>query len=169
MLYVCLFNLKGVCGFERRDISIGDEIHITSPNYPYNYPSHFICIWRLSAINAEGSFVIQFLDFDTEPDTDILTVGKGNIISTKLVFLTFSSWVPSNVVAVIGEQNIWMEFKSDFAISGRGFEFQIERIKDTGRRRFDIVTDWFQRKSVINPVPNFSAQNLDKKPENTSI
>ena len=92
-------------------------------------------------MNVAGSFVIRFLVFDTEPDTDILTIGSGNVITPELVFLTFSSWIPSNVAAVIGEQMIWMEFKSDFAKSGRGFQLRIERIiEDTGRHLSNYST-----------------------------
>ena len=135
-LFFTCFSVQyrtGVCGFENTDIKIGDIIKVRSPNYPYFYPSNFVCTWQLSAAQSGGSFAIKFITFDIEPNTDILTIGQADTNTPRLAFLTFSSWMPSNVAAVIGEQMIWIEFKSDFVRSGQGFELQVERIKDTGK------------------------------------
>lgn len=130
-----LTNITGKCGFERTNIKNGDVIDIKSPNYPYFYPPNFQCTWKVSAIKREGSFAIQFLIFDTQPETDIFTIEKGNSIRSEPVIFTLSSWMPPNVVAIIEEEELWITFKSDWAKSGRGFELRIERLPNTGRKK----------------------------------
>lgn len=108
-------------------------IHISSPNRPYYYPSELNCIWKFSAHDDPGSFVIHFLTFDTELTNDPLALGRGNFVTADTVIRTFSSWIPPHFVAVVEEPILWMTFTSDFAKSGRGFEIQIDRIKENGR------------------------------------
>ena len=81
-------------------------------------------------VEAEGSsFVIEFLTFDTQRGTDILTVeGENNN-----VYHNFSSYVSPNVVAVVEESALWLTFRSDIAITGSGFELQVARVFEAGR------------------------------------
>ena len=136
-LFFLLFSndMTGICGFERTNIKNRDVLEIKSPNRPYFYPPNFQCTWKLSAIKRGGSFAFQFLIFDTQPETDIFTIEKRNPIGSATVIFTLSSWMPSNVVAIIEEEELWMEFQSDWAKSGHGFEIRIERLEGTGRTK----------------------------------
>ena len=35
------------CGFQNKDLNVGDKAVIQTPNYPANYPSDIQCIWWL--------------------------------------------------------------------------------------------------------------------------
>ena len=135
--------MAGTCGFEKTDIKTGKIIDLKSPNRPYYYPPNFQCTWRISSANQVGSFAIQFLVFGIQFDTDVFTIGTRNRIESKSFDFIVSAWMPPNVIAVIEEEELWTEFKSDWAKSGPGFELLIKRIKETGTRKvfYNTITD----------------------------
>ena len=116
------------CGSSWQLVHPDAPIRIATLNHPYHYPNNIVCVWHF--VEAEGSsFVIEFLTFDTQRGTDILTVeGENNN-----VYHNFSSYVSPNVVAVVEESALWLTFRSDIAITGSGFELQVARVFEAGR------------------------------------
>ena len=126
------FSSKGIlCGANWRNISLGNTITLTSPNFPLYYPPDVQCIWHLKSINGL-SFAIKFLNFDTEPETDVLTLGKGEDIIADSTMISFSSLIPAQVVAVLETSAMWLTFDSNIVGTKSGFELQIERIPNSG-------------------------------------
>ena len=57
---------------------------------------------------------------------------RGNATSSKTIIKTLFATIPSNIVAVIEETAIWINFTSDFTRSRRGFHLKIERLNVSG-------------------------------------
>ena len=110
-----------------------DSIDVISPNHPYFYPARANCTWVLTAEDEIGSFVIHFLTFDTQPRYDPLAIGIGNTTSPETTIKKFSASIPSNIVVVIEENTIWINFNSDFTRSRSGFKLKIERLNVLGK------------------------------------
>ena len=99
---------------------------IISLKYPYRYPNNVHCYWDV--VSSEGeSFLIEFISFDTEAGTDILTIGAG---SQELH--QFSSFMSAKLFAVLQEPTMWISFTSDAILTHRGFELQIQRVFEPG-------------------------------------
>lgn len=76
------------------------------------------------------------MKFDTEKGYDTLTIGKGGmdaaIFTDRVAILELSSVLPSNIVAVIPEQMIWMTFDADYTANSAGFYLLISRSNSNG-------------------------------------
>ncbi|XP_072046372.1 low-density lipoprotein receptor-related protein 3-like [Amphiura filiformis] len=106
-----------------------DAIKLESPNFPLFYPDSTDCVWNVQS-SERGSFAIHFLKFDTEPETDLLFFGRGPKKTSDSVLYQVSSFVPSHIVAVIEETQLWILFHSNYGVASSGFQLQIERINE---------------------------------------
>ena len=132
VLLLFLTLLQEACGFNLTNVEHSDSIEALSPNHPYFYPTRLECTWVFTAEDRFGSYVIHFLTFDMQPRYDTLTIGTGILPSSETTIKTLSAFIPSNVVAVIEENDIWLHFKSDFTRSRSGFHLKIERLNVSG-------------------------------------
>ena len=66
-------------------------------------------------------------------DADVLTVGsRGYELTESVIIWQFSSAIPSHVVAVVQQMDLWLQFVSDVSGTRGGFQLAIERINDSG-------------------------------------
>ncbi|XP_072044918.1 zinc metalloproteinase nas-39-like [Amphiura filiformis] len=114
------------CGTPLQIVNLGDAYHINSANYPYHYPNNMECHWNL--VSNEGkSFVVEFVTFDTQSGHDVLTLGNGHDVLHEM-----SSFNAAQLFVVVERLIIWLSFKSDEMVTGRGFEIIVERIHEPG-------------------------------------
>ncbi|XP_077965989.1 uncharacterized protein LOC120335342 isoform X2 [Styela clava] len=93
---------------------------VSTMNYPNKYDSNAQCTWQILAFNATHAIRIQFLDFYTELQYDILEIYQG-IGRNKTVMATFSgSQVPATDFVVPSSVST-LRFTSDSSVSERGF------------------------------------------------
>ena len=97
---------------------------IISPNYPDNYPNHASVQWLVSG-PEDCRAVAKFHTFDLESGYDYLRIGSGlnaGDLTSQLVQLSGSS-LPDEVVSINNE--MWLNFTSDFSVSRDGFWIEI--------------------------------------------
>lgn len=119
---------------ENTEVVVGESFNITTPNYPYFYPNNIDCTWTFVAFQPIGSYAIHFLEFDTQREYDILSIGKGDIGTVDNVMYQLSGVLPSHVVLVIEESTVWLTFHSDIIGTFTGMNLVIERISNTGKK-----------------------------------
>ncbi|XP_072044919.1 tolloid-like protein 2 [Amphiura filiformis] len=113
------------CGTLLQSVNPGYTHHITSANYPYHYPNNMECHWNL--VSNEGkSFIIEFVTFETQFVHDVLTFGSGSDVLHE-----FSSFMAAQLFVVIERSSIWLRFKSDEMVTGRGFEVMVKRTHES--------------------------------------
>ena len=120
------FSPLGECGKPLYYVSSDTPVTIISLKYPYRYPNNVDCYWDV--VSSEGeSFLIEFISFDTQAETDILTIG---VDSHELH--RFSSFMSAKMFLVLQEPTMWIRFTSDTILTYRGFELQIQRVFEPG-------------------------------------
>ena len=127
------------------NVTLNTTAAILSPNYPYYYPPSIKCVWHLTS-NQGLSYVIKFQNFDTEPDADVFNIGsRGYELAESVIIWQFSSSVPSHVVAVVQQMDLWLQFVSDVSSTRGGFQLAIERINDSGTfgTLFTLLSEMF--------------------------
>ena len=96
---------------------------ISSPNYPYNYPSNANCTWIIKS-HSDQEMVLKIRDLDIEPQAlcnfDYIQIGSGsvpgkNIIVNKLCGREKPGPIKSDSGA------LWLRFVSDGEKTFRGF------------------------------------------------
>ncbi|XP_077987389.1 cubilin-like [Glandiceps talaboti] len=65
------------------DLTTGENITITSPNYPDKYPSYATCEWVIYAASPLRDIYLSWDDFCTYGYNDFVGVGNGDIIGEK--------------------------------------------------------------------------------------
>ena len=121
------------------NVSNSEAIHIASPGYPDFYPSDVRCEWILHSDDQSGSYLITFIDFiiseteaysDLQASEDYFAIGKGRHVSIDTQVIRLSKFVAIGSTIVLEENEIWMEFFSDFLFHNRGFLISVRRRKN---------------------------------------
>nr|XP_006818365.1 PREDICTED: uncharacterized protein LOC100377183 [Saccoglossus kowalevskii] len=110
-----------VCG---RHITSTDYVtSIWSPNYPYDYGRNRECIWTVSFEPGEEIHV-QFWDFATGQNIDVLTYGNGLQPDTSVIRSSSGLVRPENFVSDSNE--LWFTFTTGSQQSSRGFYIELK-------------------------------------------
>ncbi|XP_077981826.1 cubilin-like [Glandiceps talaboti] len=131
-----------------------DPEYIYSPNYPDNYENDLFCIWKVAA-QSGARLLITFLDFETEQCHDWLEIGNGldhADLTTSQLRVSGSDY--PNDHESIGE-HVWLTFATDYSVTKRGFQLQIEALTDDLECGGDLVIDDVEGASVEIFSPNY--------------
>lgn len=127
---VITLNYKFVSGSSRQcgGRLIQDSGVITSPMYPYNYPSNANCVWIIQAnpsqqirlnfskfeIEKQGACSFDFLELRNGPSSDSPLIGR------------FCNQNLQHRVIVSHSNFMWLKFKSDTSLNRPGFELYFD-------------------------------------------
>ncbi|XP_071821274.1 tolloid-like protein 2 [Apostichopus japonicus] len=119
------------CGYDEQGcdpLSENSTVAIQTPNYPFNYPANLTSTWTINATYGL-QILIEFEDFYTEEDEDVLRVGFGlDPTDDTSVVYEFSGNDATSIV--IDDNQAWVQFTSNEAEQGRGFLANISVIYD---------------------------------------
>ncbi|XP_070547897.1 tolloid-like protein 1 [Ptychodera flava] len=105
--------------FRPINLSAGDTMSLTTPNFPKNYESYLNCLWTIS---APDNVIIRvaFLSFQTETLYDVVSAGSGLGPETGRREISRHSGdeLPRSFS---GSPNVWISFTSDGSIEDVGF------------------------------------------------
>ncbi|XP_028403966.1 cubilin-like isoform X2 [Dendronephthya gigantea] len=103
---------------------IVEKKSLSSPNYPYHYPSNASCTWIIKSSLEDHEIVLKIQDLDIEPQAlcnfDYIQIGSGsvpgeNVIVNRLCGTEKPGPIKSDSHA------LWLRFVSDAAKTFRGF------------------------------------------------
>ncbi|XP_030829981.1 uncharacterized protein LOC578975 isoform X2 [Strongylocentrotus purpuratus] len=134
---------------------LGEALTIISPNYPDNYPNHASVQWLVSG-PEDYRAVAKFHTFDLESGYDYLRIGSGlnaGDLTSQLVQLSGYS-LPDEVVSINNE--MWLNFTSDYSVSRDGFWIEImvfkqENITDLVNGTEVSVFTYGESLSIVSP------------------
>ena len=123
----------------RKEIKLNahEKTQVSTPNYPKDYFHNTQCNWTIS--REEGSkFFLAVVNFDIETSTrngevcysDFLRIYAINGKSSNMIGNYCNSNKPRKVLAIDAD-TIMLQFKSDNAISGKGFLIEISNYDPT--------------------------------------
>ncbi|XP_062615020.1 deleted in malignant brain tumors 1 protein-like [Saccostrea cucullata] len=95
---------------------------ISSPNYPYNYPSSINCQWSIQAETSSSTVGVVFNVINTESFFDKIRIYDGNSPSGTLLVTLFGSKT-NDYYESTGEY-MYIVFTSDMGIEKAGFTLQ---------------------------------------------
>ena len=103
---------------------LGESLTILSPNYPENYPNHANVQWLVSGPD-DYQIVASFHTFNLESGYDFLSIGSGLDATdqTSLLITLSGSDLPEDVVS--NNNEMWLEFTSDYSVTRDGFWIEI--------------------------------------------
>ena len=111
-------ELSGTCGGTYDD-STSSSYTIRSPNYPKNYDNRADCSWLITALK-ETTFVLTFMEFETEKRYDYLFIYNGsNDEGIQLEKLSGNS-IPSSIRFT--GRTMYLKFRSDSQFNKKGFK-----------------------------------------------
>ncbi|KAJ8029520.1 Ovochymase-2 [Holothuria leucospilota] len=111
---------------------VGDEIELTSPNYPRNYPNNQRKEY-LYISEPSSHLSVQWLDFDLEFSFDFLYIGPNREEAMQLT----GSRIPEDFITP--SNTLWVLFTSDYSINYSGFSMIIRVVKGNGT--YNCTTD----------------------------
>ena len=126
-MFTLSFFSEELPGNEVSFFGMGESLTIVSPNYPDKYPNSADILWLVSG-PEDYQVVAKFHTFDlehVESGFDFLSVGSGLNASdqaSQMVQLSGSD-LPDDVVSINNE--MWLNFASDFSFRGGGFWIEI--------------------------------------------
>ncbi len=107
--------------------------YITSPNYPASYPPNLNCIWSITTTDDTlGIFTVRILQFATEVNFDIVTIGLGNYSSSGYQIQQFHEYNFVNSIS-LNVTRFWISFITDNRVVESGFVVTIERSTSIGK------------------------------------
>lgn len=100
-----------------------DNIEITSPNYPENYPNNAACKWEFSnPARHNKMYYVLFHDCELEDYIDIFHI-NANTNFNKCSYWASQNGKPN--VIQINNQDLKISFNSDAKISKTGFRVSV--------------------------------------------
>ncbi|XP_070548242.1 tolloid-like protein 2 isoform X2 [Ptychodera flava] len=107
----------------RFNLSAGDEMILTTPNYPNHYDSLLSCLWEVS-VPDDVIISVEFRSFQTETRYDVMSAGHGLGPETGSTEISRHSGgeLPRSFS---GSPNVWISFTSDGSIEDVGFSASI--------------------------------------------
>ncbi|XP_072045820.1 uncharacterized protein [Amphiura filiformis] len=119
----------GACGAKNVFLGqVGTLTNMTSPYYPYNYPSNLDCTWVVVA--AESLLVVAHIKMlQLETGFDFVTFGNGGESGVA----TIGSLTGSTKLRTItsSESLMWISMSTDDTGNMDGFQFELEEIAST--------------------------------------
>ncbi|XP_070548201.1 uncharacterized protein [Ptychodera flava] len=105
---------------ERFDLSAGETMVLSTPNFPDQYYSGLNCLWTFSAPN-DVMVSVDFKTFETETNYDFVSAGRGlePETGTTLISMHSGSELPK---PFIGSPSVWISFTSDGSMETHGFK-----------------------------------------------
>ncbi|XP_070567428.1 uncharacterized protein [Ptychodera flava] len=133
-----------------------------------NYLNNEDCNWQLTSFTVEFVITLQFISFETEEDSDLVSVFDGADLTPSLRMALFSGSVLPNVV-ISSKNEMRVDFKSDDSVTMKGFnahywagcqEIDIDRSfgiidspgYDVSTYPDDIVCSWIIQEPDGNPL-----------------
>ena len=118
------------------NMTIGDKINLTSPNFPLEYYNDIFCAWSLYATSDTdeaplvGRFLVRFLHFHLPPvwasfDDDHLVIETGDDNGQPSVVYDFKRFAPNTLTILGSTVEIW--FAADHRLNFPGFLLQVQR------------------------------------------
>ncbi|XP_073489468.1 neuropilin-2 isoform X1 [Aquarana catesbeiana] len=105
--------------------------YITSPGYPYDYPSHQNCEWVISAPEPNQKIVLNFNPhFEIEKHDckyDFIEIRDGDSENAELLGKHCGNIAPSTITS--SGSHIYIRFISDYGRQGAGFSLRYEIFK----------------------------------------
>lgn len=111
-------HISNACG-EVAELLRGSSGVITSPGWPFQYPTHLNCSWNIRARPGE-SITVSFQDFDLQgsPRCSSDWTSVSSVRSVEGSRLCGSSLPPPFITS---QDHVWIHFHSDHAVTGKGF------------------------------------------------
>ncbi|XP_071797180.1 uncharacterized protein [Asterias amurensis] len=130
---------------EQYTLTEGQEIRITSPNYPYNYMDNLNCLYNIIASSTDRrvSFTIDDLETECEHmvapkghrppyEQDIVQIGHGNNPADAASIVMRESGTGLIAPFFIDDANAWLKFTSDHWQTGKGFSITVKDVPLAG-------------------------------------
>lgn len=100
------------------------EKSLSSPNYPYKYPSNSNCTWIIKSPLEDHEIVLKIRDLDVEPQAvcrfDYIQIGTGSVPGQDIIVNRLCGREkPGPIKSDSGE--LWLRFVSDSKKSYKGF------------------------------------------------
>ncbi|XP_077864847.1 cubilin-like [Saccoglossus kowalevskii] len=101
-------------------IALGGSINLTLLHYPENYEDNLNCLWLINT-ESKHRVNVTFIDFETEYCHDWLEIGNTHDYKdlTTSTLRVSGDDAPDDHISTVDE--IWITFKTDYAITFRGF------------------------------------------------
>nr|XP_006814131.1 PREDICTED: neurogenic locus Notch protein-like [Saccoglossus kowalevskii] len=108
-------------------IEQGEQVTISSPNYPNDYPNNLHCIWRVT--NRDGrQLKVTPVEMNTECGYDMVNLGHGSDPDDDETLLLHDSGSTTLPIFVVEDNEMWLTFDSNQFSSDRGFSFVIDDV-----------------------------------------
>ncbi|XP_072033168.1 bone morphogenetic protein 1-like [Amphiura filiformis] len=133
-----------ICGKKDIFLSAGDNVNITSPLFPSQYPMSFECSWFITA-SDNAYIVVFFVTFTTEIFYDFLEINFEPYSKTNRTVITVTGETAPNVLRS-NTSELLLHFKSDKSVTDIGFVLEVY---------WDNSTDW------TCPTGDYNCLNLD--------
>ncbi|KAK1805090.1 hypothetical protein P4O66_019150 [Electrophorus voltai] len=115
---VYVSGMSNACGEVAEQIRASSGV-ITSPGWPYEYPSHVNCSWNIRA-NPGEIITISFQDFEVQSShrcgMDWISISTYKNLDG---YRVCGSSIPSPYIS--SQDHVWIKFHSDDSLTGKGF------------------------------------------------
>ncbi|XP_070533081.1 CUB and sushi domain-containing protein 1-like isoform X2 [Ptychodera flava] len=110
------------------NLTSGDVVYLTSPNFPNNYGNDLDCLWKFVATDG-AQLQVHFISFSTQYGHDFLEAGEGfgRISGTPILERKSGPWLPLDFMTQ--GNTAWIDFHSDDSDSNEGFEITVTAVK----------------------------------------
>ncbi|XP_038050982.1 CUB and sushi domain-containing protein 2-like [Patiria miniata] len=115
-------ELNCACG--ESDITLNNSTTLTSVSYPNNHPHNALCIWFITG-DVGSSIAFRFSVFDTEKDSDKVTIGNGHAPSDDDSIIGHFSGSLTSLVVFSNDHTAWMKFMRHSSGTRIGFNLTI--------------------------------------------
>lgn len=97
---------------------------LSSPNYPYHYPSNASCTWIIKSSLEDHEIVLKIRDLDIEPQAlcnfDYIQIGAGSVPGENIIINRLCGTEKPGPIKSDSDA-LWLRFVSDGAKTFRGF------------------------------------------------
>ncbi|XP_062342869.1 low-density lipoprotein receptor-related protein 12 [Osmerus eperlanus] len=115
---VYVSGISNACGEVPEQLRSSSGV-ITTPGWPFEYPSRINCTWNIRA-NPGEIITISFQDFELQSsrrcDLDWLSIGSYKNLDG---FRACGSTLPAPYIS--SQDHVWVKFHSDDSLTGKGF------------------------------------------------
>ena len=119
-----LIFFSDLCGTQEVLVSAGENVNLTSPLFPQNYPISMECSWLITATDS-ARLVLVFITFSTEAAYDILEIRLQPDNTTYHASVVNVSGHTSPNVLRSEMSQLQLYFKSDSSVTEAGFLLEI--------------------------------------------
>ncbi|XP_030851691.1 CUB and peptidase domain-containing protein 1-like [Strongylocentrotus purpuratus] len=142
-------------GIYEIDLDDGVPTSIASPNYPMNYDTDDVIVWKISA-PVGRSVRLDVVEFFLETNYDYLYVGSGPFPQSSTELAIMTGYVVSRSVTSHG-RHMWMKFVSDESYTDAGFEVELNSVDPRDDNPVIFVEAYMPTNTVQISSPNYPA------------